>query len=212
MTPKTPCPIVVDAAGSAYIPLPDHPHLRLTPRQTSDLDALVKLYNTPEIGKWFWRRPFPCPPEEISKMLKKLPIQQAYIENLVASLPSPPAPSKPFADNLYPFNTLRETDTGKLLGTIFLGPSKDEGDWFIAYDLSPETWGKGVGSAVAKAALDYLRWFGAKKVTGLHEPGNGASGAVLRKAGFTRVADKQLEWPAEKGGGHRLVHVWEATF
>ncbi|ODN78322.1 hypothetical protein L202_03966 [Cryptococcus amylolentus CBS 6039] len=213
MATATPtCPIVVDTDGSAYIPLPDHPGLRLAPRQTTDLDALVKLYNTPEIGKWFWRRPFPYPAEEISKALEKLPVQQAYLATLISSLPTPPAPLIPYTDNICPFNTLREADTGKLLGTVFLGPYETEGDWWIAYDLSPEVWGKGVGSAVAKAAVDYLRWFGAKRVTGVHEPENGASGAVLRKAGFSRVGDKELEWPEEKGGGHRLVHVWEATF
>ncbi|OWZ77739.1 hypothetical protein C366_03334 [Cryptococcus neoformans Tu401-1] len=216
LAPTTPsCPIIIDTSGEPYIPIPSHPELKLTMRKESDIDDLLVLFNTPEIGKWFWRRPFPYKLSDADFFMSPIPRFSTYLSTtLIPSLPFPPSPSLPHAENFFPFPVLRTASDGKMIGIVFLSPASEdeegeEGIWELAYDLLPAWWGKGVGTGMINAGLGYLKWIGAKKVKAFHEPENAASGAVLCKTGFTRVEDKKLIWPEEKGGGERVVYGWE---
>ncbi|KAL0250169.1 hypothetical protein I308_103477 [Cryptococcus tetragattii IND107] len=213
----TSCPILIDTSGEPYLPIPSHPELKLTMRKESDIDDLLVLFNTPEIGKWFWRRPFPYKASDAGVFMSPIPRFSAYVAStLLPSLPSPPSPPLPHAENFFPFCVLRTASNGKMIGIVFLSPADedkggDEGIWELAYDLLPAWWGKGVGSGMINAGLEYMKWIGGKKIIAFHEPENAASGAVLYKTGFTRVGDKKLVWPEEKGGGERVVYGWEKS-
>ncbi|WVO13667.1 hypothetical protein L204_101288 [Cryptococcus depauperatus] len=202
------CPVMVSDDGP-FIPLPTHVNFRLTPRRESDVDDLLVLYNTPEIGRWFWQRPYPYRRSDAQSFVDRVPAFNAQLAVVINSLPNPPTFPQPHSERLFPFSVLREVTSDKLVGMMFLGPGEDEGTWEMAYDLHPAFWGRGVGSGMIQATLAYARWLGARRVVAFHEPENTPSHAVLRKAGFTRAGDKEMDWPEEKGGGKKLVYGWE---
>lgn len=102
--------------------------------------------------------------------MSPIPRFSAYAAStLLPSLPSPPSPPLPHAENFFPFCVLRTASNGKMIGIVFLSPADedkggDEGIWELAYDLLPAWWGKGVGSGMINAGLEYMKWIGGKKI------------------------------------------------
>nr|ODN85747.1 hypothetical protein L203_04621 [Cryptococcus depauperatus CBS 7841] len=203
----TPAPVRIDGTES-YIPLLNFPEIRLTPWKEDDVDDMVKLYNTPAIGKWACRRPYPYKKEHTDFIISTLPSLDASIDIIKSSLPHPPSsPSQMQSIRCFPFSALRVISTGKVIGSVIVGPGeKEEGVWEIGYDLLPSYWGKGIGKCMILSTLEFLRWLGIKRVVAFYQPENIASGAVLSRLGFTKYVEKELEWPEEKGGDKRLVY------
>ncbi|ODO00605.1 hypothetical protein L198_02925 [Cryptococcus wingfieldii CBS 7118] len=218
-TSATPsCPIVVDQDGEAYLPIAGHPNLRLTLRKESDTEAIMEIANTPEISQWYRFRAVPFLLSDAQKENAEIPLASAYLQKITSSLPNRPegAPDGALPIRM-PFNILRDVSTGKAMGSFrFGGPGMDfgpgrENAWEASYEIGPTLWGKGVGTRVVGAALDYARWIGVKLVIGVVQKVNLGSSGVLRKNGFTQFLEFQDEWPAERGGGIKTVCAYEVA-
>ncbi|WVQ82838.1 hypothetical protein IAT38_004971 [Cryptococcus sp. DSM 104549] len=209
MSEAPPCPILVAEDESLYIPIPGHPELRLTPLSENDVDDIIALFNHPQVGKWAVRRPYPYTHDDTGFMLAQVPTAKAYLSRISASLPSPPPDTEM---ELFPLGVLREVKTGRMVGNAYAGVSvrdTEGGGLEIAYDLQPELWGQGLGKAMILALVAFARWSGVKRLIAFCEPENAASAGVLRKCGFSKYAEKDIEWPEEKGGGFRVFHGYE---
>lgn len=97
--------------------------------------------------------------------------------------------------------SLRETDI--LIGIIdLLGFSEEENSCTFAYMLSEEFWGKGYGTEALKAVFDFaFAKLELSVVEADHFGSNGASGAVMRKAGMKYIGTEPGKY--EKNG---IVH------
>ncbi|WVQ82836.1 hypothetical protein IAT38_004969 [Cryptococcus sp. DSM 104549] len=205
--PTNPSPVVIDS-DEAYIPLTGNPHLRLTPWRESDLDDAMILFNSPEVGKWARSRPYPFTPADAqTTIFSLLPATYSYLTTLRALYPSPP----PFpTERIFPFGALRDMQTGHLVGRALVAQSKQiEGAWEVAYDLLPAYWGKGVGTGMLRAMLTYAKWLGVNRMIAHCEAPNLASGAILRKSGFIKIEEMEVDWPEDKGGGKRQAHRYQ---
>ncbi|WWD22628.1 hypothetical protein CI109_107121 [Kwoniella shandongensis] len=224
-TTTTPCPVKIDEEGVPYLSIPNHPELRLTPYLETDDDDLIKLFNDPEIGKWSWRRPYPYTVEHMDFVTSALPQRQALVKLITETLPNP-VPLTKFDSRYFPFGVLRHVPSGRLIGDMYVGPTSsfshstveveeggtqfEDGEvWEMAYNVSSQWQGKGVGSAMIKTTLEYLKWQGVKKVNATAEVINAPSGGVLRKNGFKQVKIIQLVWPEEKGGMTKDCYSFE---
>jgi RimJ/RimL family protein N-acetyltransferase len=90
---------------------------------------------------------------------------------------------------------IREKMSGDFLGWAFLRPFRDDsGDWELGYRLRKSAWGKGVGSEVARALMDWGWQQPQIEVIGaVYETPNVASRAIMLKVGM-------------KDAGERLYH------
>lgn len=82
---------------------------------------------------------------------------------------------------------LTDRETGRILGSLGLSPDRRraEGVLSLGYALARESWGRGLATEAARAALGYA--FGplhARLVTVYHFPFNHASRRVIEKCGF----------------------------
>ncbi|WVQ75225.1 hypothetical protein IAR50_004837 [Cryptococcus sp. DSM 104548] len=213
---STNCPILLGEDGEAYLPVVGHPNLRLTLRRESDTEAVMELANTPEINQWYRYRARPFLLADAQKENVEIPLASAYLQAILASLPSRPegAPNGALPVRM-PFNILRDASTGKAVGSFRFGAlgmdlgKEREGAWEVSYEIGPTLWGKGVGTGMVWAALAFARWIGVKKVIGIVQDINLASNGVLRKTGFTKILEFPNEWPADRGGGIKIVYVYE---
>ncbi|TYJ55153.1 hypothetical protein B9479_004191 [Cryptococcus floricola] len=210
----TPCPIQLDpTSGIAYIPLKGAgaEGFRLTSAGEGDLDDLVDLYNWPELGKWACRRPYPYTKAHTD--FYNFPANASILTSILSTISLPSTNDDAHkARASFVLNALREEATGKVVGMVFIGPSDrtlpgSGGFWEVGYDLSPEYWGRGLGRRMVQGALGYAKWAGVTQVCAFHQPENTASAALLAKIGFTKHAERLVEWPEEKGGGSRVC--WE---
>lgn len=90
--------------------------------------------------------------------------------------------------------------TGYVLAALALGP---EGrGWILALGVVPEARGQGLGVELVASAARALAAHGAREVRATVAPGNGASRAVLARAGFRQI-DEDPDYFGP--GAHRLV-------
>ena len=87
---------------------------------------------------------------------------------------------------------LTDRETGRILGSLGLSPDRRraEGVLSLGYALARESWGRGLATEAARAALGYA--FGplhARLVTVYHFPFNHASRRVIEKCGFSYWKD-----------------------
>ncbi|ORY23267.1 hypothetical protein BCR39DRAFT_361401 [Naematelia encephala] len=111
---------------------------------------------------------------------------------------------------------------GAFMGTINIFPAERDPSsdksipiprqdqvWMVAYDIFPILQGRGIGSAVLKVFLEeWCEWMNIR-IRAEAQRDNIPSSRILAKAGFVHSKDIVKTWPEEKGGGDRLVGVWD---
>jgi RimJ/RimL family protein N-acetyltransferase len=96
------------------------------------------------------------------------------------------------------FAILRSQDRMALGSIGFHGPPDENGLVEIGYDLSPSARGDGWATDAARLLAGWaLAEPEVRTVLATTEPGNLPSQGVLERAGFTRVADRDLLWAFE---------------
>lgn len=98
-------------------------------------------------------------------------------------------------------------ETDELIGRIdLLGFEEEKESCSFAYMLSPDHWNKGYGTEAVKAVFDFaFRELEIQTITADHFADNPASGAVMVKAGMTRMGVTPLKYQKE-GQLHDAVH------
>lgn len=135
----------------------------------------------------------------------------------------------------FPFQTLVDTTTGRVVGEIGLHPQlepnlyreyKDTAPteeqflalppgarvWMVGYVLHPDYHGRGIMTEMLDCAIEFARTFmEAGFISAYVEYNNAASTATVRKARFSWVRDQLTPWPVEKGGGTHYsgLYVWD---
>ena len=95
-------------------------------------------------------------------------------------------------DNYYNWGIVLK-QTGELIGAMGAFPSEDERTE-IGYNISRKYWNNGYTTEALKEVLKYLsNEVGIHKFMCSHAVLNGASGAVMRKAGFEYIKDDTCE-------------------
>src|SRR5688572_19243817 len=150
---------------------------RLTLRhfELSDLDALHRLYNDPEI-----RAHFPGGTLSLEETREEL-------EWFLRGHPERP--------ELGLWATV-ERGTGKVLGRCGLLPWSMDGrnEVELAYLIDRSRWGEGLATEAALGIIDYARdTLGLRRLISLISPDNAASTAVARKVGMTLECEYVLD-------------------
>ncbi|WVQ94389.1 hypothetical protein IAU59_001468 [Kwoniella sp. CBS 9459] len=194
-----------------YIPLANNPDFRLTTMRENDLEDIIAIFNHPDVGKWACMRPYPYEATHFDFFLPHLSQLESVAKSLASALPNhlPPL-SAVTALPVFPLTALRHTATGRLVGVVNVGPSmREEGALEIAYDVRPGYQGRGLAKGMVEAVISVLSWLGAKRVVAFCEAVNIPSAGLLAKTGFVKYTEKMHTWPAEKGGGDRLLYGFE---
>ena len=86
-------------------------------------------------------------------------------------------------------------ETNELIGSLGMYVKEEfENRYEIGYAISKKYWGKGYTTEASRCVMDYLiNQEGIKKFIGRHAKLNGASGAVMQKAGFRYIKDSWVE-------------------
>lgn len=158
--------------GSGVVPSRTSPSVSYKRKRKGSNDFYRYLIpsssSTSQMHKWSKSHRYKA--SDAGVFMSPIPRFSAYLTStLLPSLPSPPSPPLPHAENFFPFCVLRTASNGKMIGILFLSPADedkggDEGIWELAYDLLPAWWGKGVGSGMINAGLEYMKWIGGKKI------------------------------------------------
>ncbi|WWC90280.1 uncharacterized protein L201_005213 [Kwoniella dendrophila CBS 6074] len=212
------CPIKVPDDGQPYIPLPNHPELRLTTWKENDIDGIIELFNLPNIGKWGHGRPYPFTREDALKDFPNIELHQKYLKILIKDLPNS-SPNKLIdypSSKLGPLSALKvkENKNGseKLIGTLNLKQSTrstNGKDWELSYYVHDNYTKQGIATDMVQKGLEFLRWLGVEKIIAFSETTNQASISVLKKSGFKIVKEGLVDWPEHRGGGTRSHYRWE---
>ncbi|WWD22627.1 hypothetical protein CI109_107120 [Kwoniella shandongensis] len=204
------CPVLLDEEGEPYIPLKGVPDFRLTPWRESDIDDLINISNKPEVEKWAVFRDIPYTHSSAQRdIITHLPLHRTYLQSLISALPTPLPPVLP-TGRKFPLGAVRQTSTGRLVGSISLGESVHQpGNWEVSYQLDPDYHGKGIGKGMIKAAVGFATWVGVKRVLAFCEKANQASAGALRSAGFKQFMEVDIPLPEHMGGRVRPVLFFE---
>ena len=74
----------------------------------------------------------------------------------------------------------------RIVGGVGVHPAAEsDGRHELGYWITPDCWGRGYATEAARAAIEIARMLGARRIAAGHFLDNPASGAVLRKLGFT---------------------------
>lgn len=98
-------------------------------------------------------------------------------------------------------------DSGELIGHAGLKPPESDGAREILFVLSPNYWGRGLGTEAARLVLDYaLNVAGCKRVIGTVDPDNAPSIKVLQNIGM------QLDhWREDEQGTYPVYAINRTT-
>ncbi|NNL29640.1 MAG: GNAT family N-acetyltransferase [Gemmatimonadetes bacterium] len=110
------------------------PRLRLMPVRDGDLPALLTLFNEPEVGRY---------------LLDGHPVSQAWVQAEIA------ASRDRFASSSAGLWAIREHAEDTLLGVVGYRPFFDPPELQLVYALRPSSWGRGLATEAARAALDH---------------------------------------------------------
>ncbi|MFE7029789.1 GNAT family N-acetyltransferase [Streptomyces sp. NPDC057621] len=137
-----------------------------------DLDALIALYDDPEIARW---TPVASPFDPTAAQIYLAEAQEARAQGRKVQLAI-------------------TTDGGLPRGEVLLFPSKaDERDAEIAYGVGAAHRGRGLASRAVRLLSAYaLGRTGARRVVLCIEEANAASAAVAQRAGFVLTDDEPL--------------------
>ncbi|WWC90282.1 uncharacterized protein L201_005215 [Kwoniella dendrophila CBS 6074] len=185
---------------------------RLTTWKEEDVDDAVELFDHPNVGKWACLRPFPYTPSHFDFISALIPQHLSIAQSFLSDNPPRLILEELAKCPMYPLSALRQSKTGKVVGSCNIGPSQKEiGSWEIAYDLHPDLQGKGIAKEMVKTLLEFSKWIGIEKVVAFCEPFNIPSSNLLKKLGFTYIGEKTLKYPEEKGGDERVIHGYSIS-
>lgn len=138
--------------------------LVLRPLSEADLDALHRISNDPLVRRYLW---------------DDEPVSVATIEGVFAQS------VREFAEKGLGLFGIRLRGEEKLLGLCGFRSLENTGDIELAYELSPEWWGRGLATEASLACLHYaFEEVGLEWVVAGVEPQNVASTRVIEKLGM----------------------------
>lgn len=160
-------------------------NITLEPLAAEHLPDLTALWSDPAVIRWT-NIPHLCGREEAAYRLDQLRKHQA-------ALPGPTI-----------YAVLRN---GKFCGIAGCPPvDTAQGAFGLFYQLLPEAWGRGVGTAAAKLALEALTCrFSVSTVYADVAAGNAASIRILERLGFQRTAVRTGAF--QRDG--RMMDIWD---
>ncbi|MER6137953.1 GNAT family N-acetyltransferase [Streptomyces sp. NPDC001815] len=163
--------------------------LHLREWSEDDLDALIELYDDPEIARW---TPVASPFDASAALVYLTEAQEARAQGRKVQLAI-------------------TTDGVVPRGEVLLFPSKaDERDVEIAYGVGAAHRGRGLASrAVRLLSAHAVRHTGARRVVLCIEEANAASAAVARSAGFTLTDDEPVLRTSR--GREVALRTWRLT-
>ncbi|WP_162958353.1 GNAT family N-acetyltransferase [Nocardia yunnanensis] len=142
--------------------------LTLTPVNSRDHDALARLWRTPEVREF---------------LFDGETLGDADVTRIIANS------EKDFAAADFGFWTVRERETGILVGTAGLRRLDGGPELEVVYSLDPEHWGRGFAGEAAAAVVAYaFEKLGAARVLAEVDAGNAASIAVIERLGMRPFA------------------------
>ena len=138
--------------------------LLLRPMAPGDLDALVRIWNDPDVGRYLW---------------DGRPVSREQAEAVLStSLAS-------FQQSGYGLWTLIQRDRAEVISVCGLGFFATMADVELIYSLARECWGRGLATEAARAVLRYgFDVLGLTRIIGLANPANVVSWRVLERLGF----------------------------
>ena len=93
-----------------------------------------------------------------------------------------------YANKPLGFWAVEDKATGEVVGGALLKFLPDHSDIELGYHFCKKDWGKGYGTEIAKALVEYgFGHLGLEKIVAVTYPENAASQRVLEKAGFIHV-------------------------
>ena len=138
--------------------------LVLRPRSEADLDALYRISNDPLVRRYLW---------------DDEPVSRAQIEGIFAQS------VREFAEKGLGLFGIHLRDEEKLLGLCGFRSLENTAEIELAYELSPEWWGRGLTTEASRACLHYaFEEVGLELVVAGVEPQNAASIKVIEKLGM----------------------------
>ncbi|MEI6857447.1 GNAT family N-acetyltransferase [Psychrilyobacter sp.] len=146
----------------------------ITPLKKEDIDDIVRMLNNPNM--WIYL-PFAPAPEEMYR---------GYFEPMAEIIANSETPSS----MVY---ILREKGTNKFIGNYgIMGNPMNEGVFEIGYQITEEFWRKGIGTYIAKLAIEYaFKKMKAHRVEANCYSTNIGSKKVLEKAGLLFEGDSK---------------------
>lgn len=134
---------------------------------TADQERAFDIYSRWEVAKWLGRTPRAmAEPEEA----------RAFVERC----------RKRSADPRYGAWAIERRDTGTVAGTVLLVPLPDgDGEVEVGWHLHPDSWGQGIATEAAWAALAKGFADGLTEIRAVLAPDNARSAAVCRRLGMT---------------------------
>ncbi|MEK8142121.1 GNAT family N-acetyltransferase [Streptomyces sp. M10(2022)] len=148
-------------------PDPRTGRLRLDPYTPADEDGFVALFQDTRVSRW----------------MGEGPATEAEDRALFGRIFT-----KVYAQKLFAVWAVREDD--RRVGHAELKPTEQSGGHEIIYALAPDAWGRGLGTELALALVDYgFRSLGLPEVHATVAAQNHASLALLERIGFRHVRD-----------------------
>ncbi|HEX2144066.1 MAG TPA: GNAT family N-acetyltransferase [Glycomyces sp.] len=153
--------------------------LVLEPYVHEDEEAFVALFTDTRVSQWMGDGP---EPEEANRALFKRVFTHVY--------------------DLDKFDVWAVRENGVLVGHAEIKPTEVSGGHELIYALAHAAWGRGLGTELAKAIIDYgFDTLGLSEVHATIAEQNTASLAVMGKLGFAHVRDK----PKDGGSVTRVL-------
>ncbi|MEQ1726053.1 MAG: GNAT family N-acetyltransferase [Sphingopyxis sp.] len=109
---------------------------------------------------------------------------------------------------------LRTDIAPRLIGGIGIHPREGEGDGGaleLGYWIARAHWGRGFATEAGRAVMDIARANRLPRLTARHFTDNPASGAVLRKLGFSATGRSEQRSSAARGGAAMCAGYEEGT-
>jgi [ribosomal protein S5]-alanine N-acetyltransferase len=137
----------------------------MRPLQFSDLDALAAIWSVPEVTRFLPSRGVPIPREGVEKSLA------SFIEH--------------WKNHGYGVWAIKEDSSLQMIGYCGLRYLGELNEVEVLYGLAKESWGKGIATQAAKAAVGYgFNQTKLRRLIALALPENRASQRVMEKVGF----------------------------
>ncbi|MBE9169952.1 GNAT family N-acetyltransferase [Pleurocapsales cyanobacterium LEGE 06147] len=146
--------------------------MQLSPVTEADTDELHQLWTQPEIRKYLWD----------DRIIEASQTQQIVTQSISA-----------FSDREYGLWLARLLNTKPLIGFCGYWPFFEPPQIQLIYGLSPQYWGRGLATEMARAAIDYgFQEWGFKVICASTDVPNKASIAVIKRLGMTYQKQEEI--------------------
>ncbi|WP_205326194.1 GNAT family N-acetyltransferase [Glycomyces sp. YM15] len=155
--------------------------LVLEPYVPTDEEDFVALFGDPRVSQWMGDGP---EPEEATRALFHRVFTHVY--------------------DVDKFDVWAVRENGDLIGHAEIKPTEESGGHELIYALAHRAWGRGLGTELARAIIDYgFTALGLSEVHATVADQNTGSLAVMAKLGFEHVRDK----PEDDGSVTKVLTV-----